>query len=279
MTRREAVETMVELLSATGKEEEVLKKKRTELEEAYSSQQQSSQRETIVSVFSGSKTGRISTNAAIARAFDTPHEEEPVRKRQLLDGTPDYYAYYRAAASANERWGIYLVTRTMLDTLRTIPAIDAAEFTLTIAAHELFHLHSERLLGGAMTGHQCPNGQPGYCRLEEAAANFVARDHALQRGFVSLPAMDPCLFSPYDKGAGTGLEGYGEYGLLDREIIHSLGSFKTARNCTLPADYHRLSLMVLPGLQGLERLWTASWEALLADEESEDVPFWIDAVS
>ncbi len=279
MTRREAVETMAELLSANGEEKAILERRRTELEEAYSNRLRSSQRGAIVSVFTGSKPKRSSTNAAIAAAFETPHEEEPVSSRKLIDNTLDYYAYYRAATTDKERWGVYLVTRTMLDTLRRMPAIDAAEFSRTIAAHELFHLHSERLLGGIMAGHHCPNGGRGYCRLEEAAANFAARDYALRKGFVSLPAMDPCLFAPYDKGAGTGIHGYGEYGLLDAEIVYSLGAFKTPQACTLPADYRLRSIVELPGLRGLERLWTASWEALFADEESEDVPFWIDAVS
>lgn len=284
MTRREAVETMAELLSARGAEQAVLDRRRAELEEAYADQHRSAQRGALVSVFAGGKAGRSSTNAAIAAAFETrpgmpPHEEEPVSPRKLIDNTLDYYAYYRAAGIAKERWGVYLVTRTMLDTLRRKPAIDVAEFTRTIAVHELFHLHSERLLGGAMTGHDCPNGTNGYCRLEEAAANFTARDYALRRGFGSLPAMEPCLFAPYDRSAGTGIEGYGEHGLLDAEIVYSLGVFKTPQACALPADYRLRSIVELPGLRGLERLWKASWEALVADEESEDVPFWIDAVS
>lgn len=279
MTRREAVETMEELLSARGAEQAVLDRRRAELEEAYANRQRSAQRGAIVSVFTEGKPERSSTNAAIAAAFETPHEEEPVSPRRLIDNTLDYYAYYRAAGIAKERWGVYLVTRTMLDTLGRMPAIDAAEFSRTISAHELFHLHSERLLGGIMTGHHCPNGGRGYCRLEEAAANFTARDYALRKGFVSLPAMEPCLFAPYDSGAGTGIEGYGEHGLLDAEIVYSLGVFKTPQACALPADYRLHAAIELPELRGLERLWKASWEALIADEESEDVPFWIDAAS
>jgi len=140
----------------------------------------------------------------------------------IAEVTPDVLAVYVPAYEGDResyRSGIYFCGNNIIDFLSASGLLnDEAVETLlrTVAVHELFHAHMNRRLPDGGKSHSCGDSPPGYCLLDEAAANRAAFDGL--KGSPTQPeivqTITDTLFRKYGSG---GLPGYGEYEKIDGE--------------------------------------------------------------
>ena len=192
--------------------------------------------------------------------------------------TPDCFAYYANRKKHAGNWGIFLITRTMLECFGagSSNSISTEALVRTVCVHEFFHMYSELTLGDVCTDHKCPHGKPGFCPIEEAAANYFAHAFAEKNYGKELPALEKCLFM-------SNLPGYGEYYKMSNDILWNFGQFKTENSCYTPDEYHSKIENQRGDIDvGLKRVSArALWDGLTSNTalDSLDVPFWIDDIS
>jgi len=96
-----------------------------------------------------------------------------ISKSHYVDNTPDFYALYLPSCYYNFRYGIYFNVKNCLQTIIQ-NNLNPEIFIATIAVHELFHAFVEMIIEEDECKHNHQKGNPPYCRLEEASANYMA---------------------------------------------------------------------------------------------------------
>ena len=186
----------------------------------------------------------------------------------LPDGNMEALAQYQTLSSRkglNSRHGIYFHSSRILALLENHQEIPSDVLILTVAVHELFHYFTEAQLGREQRLAQ-PYG-PVNRNLEEAAANFVAREWARQSYPEYIPALDTIFFN-------TSLPGYGEWSCLDRDILHLIGPMIQSGEGIEPGDYKKNKKMNL--LNFNLQNGAALWASLIDNMKKEEIPYYLD---
>ena len=190
------------------------------------------------------------------------------------EGTADYYAQYKPFEKGKTDAGIYFVRGSLKRTVGGRPDIPLRSFLSAIAVHEIFHYYVDRLAlprpDPGTFGHGC--ALP--CEIEEAGADFMARESA-KTDLRALSSFDDLLFRPRDRG---GLPGYGDYNLLDERIASLIPYLKggAGRPCTRPVDYRTEAEKVLRSPSFAGYLGAPLWELALSNARAGQLSFYLD---
>jgi len=266
LTLTALTDLLVEIANAPNREPEFVADIRRKLKD----EQEAARRRAIKAAFGdlGGK-GPIGWNEGVL--LEPPMED--VQFALGPDGSPDSLACYLPWHGRDCRNGIYFIRRTLIETTKRNRNISLPQFFRSIAVHELFHYHTERLVGDdtAYSGHACSP----YCRIEEAGANFVAHRYA-EADPSSLATFEPILFRKREDG---GLRGYGEYHHLDERIVSSIGHLKRGSigtSCIEPAGFNSRMAEFLTNPGTLDANGEASWAAILDAADSGGIAFYYD---
>jgi hypothetical protein len=153
---------------------------------------------------------------------------------------------------------------------------DPAALVRVVAVHEWFHALVELVLGrDRYVAHDKHHGKGGFCRLEEAAANALARVHLLEEVAEDLRApIDTALFmEPQRKG----VEGYGEWKLMGTDPQLFVPSILGAGKLVNPPAYDLERKSAGFQRDGFEMsVANGNWKTLLSGLDGETIPCWID---
>jgi hypothetical protein len=152
---------------------------------------------------------------------------------------------------------------------------DPAALVRVVAVHEWFHAFIEIMLRDAYAAHAAYHGRGGFCALEEAAANAVAR--AYLKEVIPADIRAPIESALFDVPERLGVPGYGEWRYLGSDAPSFVPVLLRAGNHVDPPAYGLARTKGLFLLDGFEQS-TASglWKSLLAGLETQTVPCWID---
>jgi hypothetical protein len=172
--------------------------------------------------------------------------------------------------------GIYFCVDTLIPELAN-PLIDMSLLLNTIAVHELFHFHTELMLGSTESEHT----HKSWCRLEEAAANFLAYNW-LENTSRTTPArrsyIKRLLFRTVRQG---GLEGYGQWDEIDLDSPNYVWDIIKKQKCD-PVLYASEALSRSWGTTNQSaldcRMASALWAGLLKSLDTEQVPYFLKIV-
>jgi hypothetical protein len=195
---------------------------------------------------------------------------------QVDTWNPDRLAYYhsRGQADGKETFGVYFCARNLVDCISTC-CCDPENLLMTVAVHEWFHAFIEQALGDAWQLYSESCFASGFNRLEEAAANALARSWLVSNTHADLVGpIDTALFLEAER---LGTPGYGEW----RHMGNDPQAF-------LPSLI-RSGAHIEPPAYGLERTPAAFfqdpfarsvsdslWNGLLQGLKGEAVPCYLD---
>jgi len=153
---------------------------------------------------------------------------------------------------------------------------DPAALVRVVAVHEWFHALVELVLGhDKYMDHNQRHGKGGFCRLEEAAANALARVYLLEEVAENLRVpIDTTLFMEPQR---RGVKGYGEWKLMGTDPQLFVPSIVGADKVVNPPAYEleRNSAGFLR--DGFEMsVANGNWKTLLSGLDGETIPCWID---
>jgi hypothetical protein len=170
---------------------------------------------------------------------------------------------------------VYFHAAGLLDCAKSSGA-DIADLTRVVAVHEWFHAFMEQALGTAWGAHEDYHGAKAFCRLEEAAADRVARDWMLAKlpAGPSRDAIDEALFMWAERHA---VPGYGERKHLDPGCPGFLPSMARAARHADPPGYELERNTLAFTADAFARSSDAAlWLALLSGIEDETLPCYLD---
>jgi len=190
----------------------------------------------------------------------------------------DVLAWYQPRAYLGPEdghgFGVHFCARNIMRCVKATQA-DPGTLVRVVAVHEWFHAFMELVLGNdAYVAHNMRHGKSGFCRLEEAAANALARVYMNDLIDELRAPIETALFIEPER---TGVKGYGEWKLLGTDPQTFLPALVRSGKHVDPPGYmlERTSAGFLH--DGFEMsVATGNWKSLLAGLEGETVPCWID---
>ncbi len=209
------------------------------------------------------------------RLKDNSYDQSEFCKNDL-DGTIDAYACYVSQYGDNSLahiYGIHFFARRCTKTINNYK-LNTELFIRTIAVHELFHAHMDLMLGEKGKNHFHKGENPSYCRLEEAAADFVARKwlHSQSAAEEDIKAVSEVLFQTVENG---GKKGYGEYHLMDDEVHEFLpGMIGDNSAHIMPPKYKIEKIKMDWGVNINRQKAKMIWDSLLAEIDEEVIPYY-----
>lgn len=192
------------------------------------------------------------------------------------ENTMDYLAYYRPEWSLEEdkkhHSGIYFNGRRMLDTIKSLKLSDSKLLTEVVGIHELFHAHIDLLRDSSDPQHWHSGESPSWCRLEEAAANYVSREWLITLSHNDGVIIEKNLFKHLKD---IKIPGYGEYDLLDKNTVKTIPSMLKIPGHTDVKQYKNYSKLILERTDREINLSELMWKELLTHRGGDIVPFYI----
>lgn len=191
---------------------------------------------------------------------------------------PDLLAWYRPRTflgqTAHHSFGVYFCARNLVECAQSTGS-DPADLVRVVAVHEWFHAFIEQLLGKDFAVHANAHGGAGFCRLEEAAANAVARVYlskAVDKEHGA--AIDKVLF---EEPAAKAEPGYGEWRHMGFDAMAFVPSLLAKGKHVIPPEYGLERTAGAFTHDPFERsVASGLWASLLAGLEGETIPCWLD---
>ena len=212
------------------------------------------------------------------RLYGKNEDRTPIRLKFDREGSVDYLARYLPREGFGTCHGIYFNVPAIVGLMRK-GVLDHLWCIRSIAVHELVHFLVEETMDKKSYLTHGHTGEPvRWCRVEEAAANWLAKQW-LERSQVDAltrSTAESLLFKPEFDGK-RGLPGYGEWGHVDSAIAGILATMLENRHCD-PSEYAARSAVILGSWNHVADQVRAKslWSSIIAGMDGQQVPYFLD---